>query len=205
MGYLPEYPETILAIELADKNCTVALSHQDTLQEIDFSKQRGRGLLQAVSDILEKEDAKSKLAKILVGIGPGSYTGLRIACTAGKMLAYGLGVPCHGISSFEACAWKMQSKKRINFLVDAYREQFYHAKYEIIKQELMCLENPRIIEQSAWPKEKDYIIPKHFASDLILYFSYLQDKYANTWESKTSPTEPLYLRPPAFKHNKSTP
>ena len=205
MEYSPKISKTILAIELADRNCTVALSHRGVLKELNFSKQRGRGLLQAISTLLNEDNAKSTLAAILIGIGPGSYTGLRIACTAGKMLGYGLGIPCYGISSFEACAWKLQSKEPINFLIDAYRKQFYHAKYEIKNNELKCTKGPRIIEQNAWPKENEYVTPEHFASDIIQYFAHLQSQYNNTWEKQVKPAEPLYLRPPAFKHNKSTP
>jgi len=39
-----------------------------------------------------------------VGLGPGSWTGIRIGVTVGKMLAYGTGKPVKGISTLEVLA-----------------------------------------------------------------------------------------------------
>ena len=43
-----------------------------------------------------------ELDRIAVGIGPGSFTGARIAVAYAKSLAYGSGVPLVGISSYDA-------------------------------------------------------------------------------------------------------
>lgn len=49
--------------------------------------------------------AASEVDGIAVGIGPGSYTGTRIAVTAAKTLAWAWNVPVTGISSLHALAW----------------------------------------------------------------------------------------------------
>ncbi len=41
-----------------------------------------------------------------VGLGPGSWTGIRIGVTVGKMLAYSTGKPVYGVSTFEALAYQ---------------------------------------------------------------------------------------------------
>jgi len=41
-----------------------------------------------------------------VGLGPGSWTGIRIGVTVGKMLAYSTGKPVRGISTLEVLAYR---------------------------------------------------------------------------------------------------
>ena len=46
-----------------------------------------------------------QLDGIAVGVGPGSYTGIRIAVTAAKTLAWAWDIPVAGVSSLQAIAW----------------------------------------------------------------------------------------------------
>jgi len=43
----------------------------------------------------------SDLTALAVGVGPGNFTGVRIAVSAARGLALGLGIPVHGLSTFE--------------------------------------------------------------------------------------------------------
>lgn len=59
------------------------------------------GGLRAISDVLPN-DGSAKPERIGVGIGPGSFTGARIAISYAKSLALGWNLPLCGVSTFDA-------------------------------------------------------------------------------------------------------
>ncbi|WP_433945661.1 tRNA (adenosine(37)-N6)-threonylcarbamoyltransferase complex dimerization subunit type 1 TsaB [Paenibacillus sp. SN-8-1] len=60
-------------------------------------------LITAIEEVLaEAGIARSQLDGIGTGVGPGSYTGIRIAVTTAKTLAWSMGLPVAGISSLAA-------------------------------------------------------------------------------------------------------
>ncbi len=100
-------PEMILAIDTATTRVVVALGTGDgsvarsTSWEAGY--RHGETLLPAIERILDEEGvARSGLAGIVVGTGPGAFTGLRVGLATAKGLAHGLGIPLVGHSTAEA-------------------------------------------------------------------------------------------------------
>jgi tRNA threonylcarbamoyladenosine biosynthesis protein TsaB len=92
--------------------------------------------------MIEKVLAEAKIEReqidvIAVGLGPGSYTGIRAALSIaqGWQLASGNGgVKLIGVSSAECLAAQAQSEKifgRVNVVIDAQRNELYRAVYEV--------------------------------------------------------------------------
>jgi hypothetical protein len=63
----------------------------------------GETLLATIGGFLSEQNIRrSRLTGIVVGIGPGAFTGLRVGIATAKGLAHGLGLPIVGISTAEA-------------------------------------------------------------------------------------------------------
>lgn len=74
--------------------------------------------------------ALAEIDGLAVGIGPGSWTGVRIGVTVAKTLAYAVNKPICGISSLEALAYQARSSRMLICpLVDAGKGNVYAAFY----------------------------------------------------------------------------
>jgi len=67
---------------------------------------------------------------LAVGIGPGSWTGVRVGVTVGKILAYAMNKPICGVSSLDALAYQAKDMPILLCpLIDASKENVYAAFY----------------------------------------------------------------------------
>ncbi len=67
---------------------------------------------------------------VIVGRGPGSFTGVRIGVATAKGLAHGLGCPLWGVSTLDAIAWAFAGDDvTLAVLGDAMRGEVYPALY----------------------------------------------------------------------------
>lgn len=100
--------QRLLAFDTATSSLAVAVMEGGrVLAERNIHAERNHSayLVTAIGDCLEAAGlAKRDLNGIAVGIGPGSYTGIRIAVTTAKTLAWSLRLPVYGVSSLAALA-----------------------------------------------------------------------------------------------------
>lgn len=111
----------------------------------EFSSEAERNhsilLLPAIERLLEEHGvAPAELAGIAVGRGPGSYTGVRIAVSVAKTMAWALGIPVVAVSGLEAMAlgaWKRDGGTAVQGktiwyvpLLDARRKQAFTGLYQ---------------------------------------------------------------------------
>ena len=92
----------ILALETSTEFCSVALSLDGKVsgQEILAGRNHSEMILPMVQKFLaEAELALQQLDGIAFGAGPGSFTGLRIACGVAQGLAYATVLPVAAIST----------------------------------------------------------------------------------------------------------
>jgi len=101
--------QTLLIIDTATRTPVVALADgAGTLlgeQRWESRHRHGEELLERIDRLFyEAGSRKSDLAAVIVGTGPGSFTGLRIGLATAKTIAYSLGIPVVGISTTVAIA-----------------------------------------------------------------------------------------------------
>jgi tRNA threonylcarbamoyladenosine biosynthesis protein TsaB len=94
-----------------------------------------------------------ELEIIGVGLGPGSYTGLRVGVTAAKTLSYATGAVIVGLDSLEAIAWNApHSLMRVSVVADAQQGDVYSADFarEVIGGPLACTCMSQVQALGAW-------------------------------------------------------
>jgi len=122
----------ILALDTSGDYCSLALwlDGEVTLREVLAEQKHSQVLLPLLDGLLaESGISLSKLDGIAFGAGPGSFTGLRIACGVAQGLAFAADLPVAGICTLEALAEAMPGKQVIASL-DARMGEIYHAAYE---------------------------------------------------------------------------
>ena len=96
----------ILGFDTSGPHCTAALLAGDGLRAARHET-LARGQAERLMPMLEEVLAEAghgwrDLTAIGVGVGPGNFTGIRIAVSAARGLALGLGIPAVGVSGCEA-------------------------------------------------------------------------------------------------------
>lgn len=72
----------------------------------------------------------SQVGGIVVGLGPGLFTGMRVGIATAKTLAQVLHVPIAGVASLDAVAFALRySRRRICATIDAKRRELFYAFY----------------------------------------------------------------------------
>jgi tRNA threonylcarbamoyladenosine biosynthesis protein TsaB len=97
----------ILAFDTSTEWCSVALDLDGELtsQAVQAGQKHSELLLPMVHDLLAEAGlALNRLDALAIGQGPGSFTGLRIACGTAQGLAFGAGLPVVPVVTLEAMA-----------------------------------------------------------------------------------------------------
>ena len=145
----------ILNIETSSKNCSVCLSSKGNLvTSFDLEDEAYRHselLASSIQNILNENDLDvNGLSAVSVGIGPGSFTGLRIGLSVAKGLCYPHNINLIGISSLKIIANSViKENKNIISLIKDKGEYYYISKYsndlkEIVEPKIKLIDRDYI-------------------------------------------------------------
>lgn len=126
----------ILAMDSSNQPLTVGVIEGNkilTEQIINIKRNHSIQLMPAVEQVLKQANLKIEdIDRIAVANGPGSYTGLRIAVTVAKSLAWAQNIKVVGVSSLKVVAANSQTKNKeyIVPVFDARRKNIYTGLYQ---------------------------------------------------------------------------
>ena len=210
-------------IETATDVCSVALTQGAEVlgvKESSDGNSHSKNLLPFIDQVLrESEKTNADLQGVVVSIGPGSYTGLRIGVSTAKGMAYSLGIPVITVSTLESIAQgaKQQAGDNCDIvpMIDARRMEVFAARYD---SDMNLLDNVAavIVDENAYseflrekevlfcgngmPKCKELLsqFPNARFADFTLSAQYMLPAALKKWEAKdfadTAYFEPFYLK-----------
>lgn len=96
------------------------------------ARRHGELLLPAVDRVLEEAGtALDAVTGIVVGVGPGPYTGLRVGLVTAAVFSSALGgVPVHGLCTLDGLAYASGLEGPFAVATDARRKEVYWARYD---------------------------------------------------------------------------
>ena len=130
-----------LSLDSSTKYSVVSILDENGLiygQRRFSQKTRYDGLLSLIKSSLSKTKTQIEaLDGLGVGLGPGSFTGLRIGLATIKGLSFALKKPCYCFSSLDAIAYNEAGLKKTNLCVcvDARRLNIYSRFYKVMPQD----------------------------------------------------------------------
>jgi tRNA threonylcarbamoyladenosine biosynthesis protein TsaB len=127
---------TILALEFSSPQRSVAIARgRDALAEAAEIGGRATNAFSMIEKVLvSAKIGREEIEVLAVGLGPGSYTGVRVALSIAQGWQLATDVKLLGIGSVECLAAQAQAQKifgRVNVVIDAQRGEFYLTNYEV--------------------------------------------------------------------------
>ncbi len=146
----PDASIRVLALDTSTPRGSVALLQgKEVASELRLSslETHSARLLRSIRFLLEGTGWQlTDLNLIAAGIGPGSFTGIRIGIATALGLAQALGIPFAGISGLDALARQVRlADGRLGVVMDAQRSQIYYAEYIAAAGRVRAVTRPRLL------------------------------------------------------------
>jgi tRNA threonylcarbamoyl adenosine modification protein YeaZ len=129
----------VLALDTAGVDCAAAVYDSGSDSVIgEVTETIGRGHAEHLMDVVDRALAEADIAlaaveRVVVTIGPGSFTGIRIGVAAARGFALSLNIPAVGVTTLEvmaAVAREMNPGKPVLAAIDAKREEIYLQSFD---------------------------------------------------------------------------
>lgn len=142
---------TLLALDTTTQVCSVALAYAGQVSQIseNLPQQHTQLIVPMIDDLLNTVGITLKQVEAFAfGVGPGSFTGLRIASSVVQALALATDKPVIPVSSLQTlaqAAWSECQVSKVLAVLDARMQEFYWGCFEKNSDNLMqCIGNEQL-------------------------------------------------------------
>ena len=138
----------LLALDTSSAACSVCLqiAHQEYSSHLIEPKSHTNTLLPTIQKLLENSGAViNDLDAIILGVGPGSFVGTRIAAAVAQGIAFAGEINLIPISSMEAIAYEAMQKNNLENIIvvqDARMDEIFIGKYQLDNQKNLKTSTP---------------------------------------------------------------
>jgi tRNA threonylcarbamoyl adenosine modification protein YeaZ len=145
----------------------------------------------AVAALADARLTVDDLDAVVVGCGPGPFTGLRVGMATAAAYGHALGIPVHGVCSLDAIGIECAATaSEILVVTDARRREVYWARYrDGVRVDGPAVNAPADVRGAAEVLERPPTYPT--AAGLV--------RAVADWTAEPAPLVPLYLRRPDAK------
>ena len=144
-----EFSARARSVAVAEKRSDNSTSLLSSISETDF---RGVTGMTLIDRAIKAANLKpSDISRIAIGLGPGSYTGIRSAIAIAQGWQLGRDIELVGISSISVLAEQARTLEiygPVTIVVDAQRQELYAARYQIDPARALEVEALRIVPPS---------------------------------------------------------
>ena len=149
----------IIYIETSTALCSTALSVDGRIVSERRDSERRHASLTApfVKEMLDEQGLSVKdCDAVCVGMGPGSYTGLRVGVSTAKGLCFGAGIPMIAVGSLDTLVWQAIGRgllpdgcRHIVPMIDARRMEVYTAVFSVDGSQITETE-PKVVDAGSF-------------------------------------------------------
>ena len=171
----------ILAIESSSKECNVAIRYNSTTYEssAEIKNDSATNLPIITEELINKLSLEfSNLDAIAISMGPGSFTGLRVALSYAKGLAIALDIPIIPISTFDVILLpykKNIEEKLFTIIIHSHSNTVYHARYISNNNDYVLEKDPQSISIEELSKNNNGTVIYYGREHLIDYVNNLSE------------------------------
>lgn len=186
----------ILAIDTATPAVTAGVARRDGEQievlaqrvTVDARAHAEQLTPNAVGALADAGVGVGDLEAVVVGCGPGPFTGLRVGMATAAAYGHALGVPVYGVCSLDAIG--IEAGGNLLVATDARRREVYWARY----RDGVRVEGPAVAAPADVPGVDEVLAqpPRYPTVEGLV-------RAVADWTSPPAPLVPLYLRRPDAK------